>query len=156
MEIPVALIWFSKGVPSFIALLLDMSIKSLERVLYYEEYIVLDPGSTGLNDLDVISERECARLREEYGNDFRVGMGAEAVKEILMNLDLEVLDPDGKVITGSYSEDNTYEIVHFNPTKAGQYRLVVRKTRCNADPKFLGWAWMQIPHQVFSPLIFHP
>ncbi|MDX9753610.1 MAG: DNA-directed RNA polymerase subunit beta' [bacterium] len=97
LEMPVAHIWFSKGVPSLMALLLDMSIKSLERVLYYEEYIVLDPGSTGLNDLDVISERECARLREEYGNDFRVGMGAEAVKEILMNLDLEVLAEEMRV-----------------------------------------------------------
>ena len=94
LEMPVAHIWFSKGVPSLMALLLDMSIKSLERVLYYEEYIVLDPGSTGLKILDVISERECARLREEYASDFRVGMGAEAIKEILMNLELESLAVD--------------------------------------------------------------
>jgi len=91
LEMPVAHIWFSKGVPSRMAILLDVSIKALERVLYYEEYLVLEPGSTGLKELDIISEREYARLREEYGADFRVGMGAEAVKEVLMNMDLETL-----------------------------------------------------------------
>ncbi len=91
LEMPVAHIWFSKGVPSRMAILLDVSIKALERVLYYEEYIVLDPGSTGLNYLDIISEREYARLREEYGSDFRVGMGGEAIKEVLMNMDMETL-----------------------------------------------------------------
>ncbi len=91
LEMPVAHIWFAKGVPSLMALMLDMSIKTLERVLYYEEYIVLDPGTTGLNYLDVISEREYMRLREEYGSDFRVGMGAESIREVLINLDLESL-----------------------------------------------------------------
>ncbi|MEW6235535.1 MAG: DNA-directed RNA polymerase subunit beta' [Candidatus Omnitrophota bacterium] len=91
LEMPVAHIWFAKGVPSLMALFLDMSLKTLERVLYYEEYIILDPGSTGLNYMDVISEREFVRLREEYGTDFRVSMGAEAIKEILIDLDLEKL-----------------------------------------------------------------
>jgi DNA-directed RNA polymerase subunit beta' len=94
LEMPVAHIWFAKGVPSLMALLLDVSVKSLERVLYYEEYIVLDPGSTELGYMDIISEREYARLREEYGGDFRVGMGAEAIQEILRNLDLDVLADD--------------------------------------------------------------
>ncbi len=88
LEMPVAHIWFSKGVPSLMALLLDLSVKALERVLYYEEYIVLDPGSTGLNYLDIISEREYGRLREEYSTEFRAGMGAEAIREILQPLDL--------------------------------------------------------------------
>ncbi len=91
LEMPVAHIWFSKGVPSRLAILLDLSIKVLERILYYEEYIVLDPGSTDLKMLDVIAEREYIQMREEYGSEFRVGMGAEAVKEILMGLDLESL-----------------------------------------------------------------
>ncbi len=91
LEMPVAHIWFSKGVPSRMAILLDVSIKALERVLYYEEYLVLDPGSTGLNYLDIISEREYSRYREEYGSDFHVGMGAEAVKEVLMKMDLDEL-----------------------------------------------------------------
>lgn len=99
LEMPVAHIWFSKGVPSLMALLLDMSIKTLERVLYYEEYIVLDPGDTDLNYCDVISEREFARLREEYGSTFRVGMGAEAISEVLSQLDLASLaDEMRKVI----------------------------------------------------------
>ena len=91
LEMPVAHIWFSKGVPSLMGLLLDMSIKTLERVLYYEEYIVLDPGDTDLNYMDVINEREYARLRDEYGTSFRVGMGAEAIKEVLANLNLDDL-----------------------------------------------------------------
>ncbi|MGC9327206.1 MAG: DNA-directed RNA polymerase subunit beta', partial [Candidatus Hinthialibacter sp.] len=91
LEMPVAHIWYSKGVPSLMALLLDLSVKALERVLYYEEYIVLDPGSTELNPMDIISEREYARLREEYGADFKVGMGAEAVREILAKLELDAL-----------------------------------------------------------------
>ncbi|MBP7034628.1 MAG: hypothetical protein KBB00_02605, partial [Methanospirillum sp.] len=73
LEMPVAHIWFSKGVPSLMALLLDLSVKALERVLYYEEYIILDPGSTGLNFMDIISEREYSRLREEYSTEFRAG-----------------------------------------------------------------------------------
>lgn len=91
LEMPVAHIWFSKGVPSLMALLLDLSVKALERVLYYEEYIVLDPGSTGLNYMDIISEREYGHLREEYGTEFRVGMGAEAIRDILKELDLDQL-----------------------------------------------------------------
>ncbi len=91
LEMPVAHIWFSKSVPSRMATLLDMSIKVLERVLYYEEYIVLDPGPTGLNKMDVLSEREFAHYREEYGGEFRVGMGAEAIKEVLKDLDLDAL-----------------------------------------------------------------
>ncbi|MBZ0257968.1 DNA-directed RNA polymerase subunit beta' [bacterium] len=99
LEMPVAHIWFSKGVPSILALLLDLSIKTLERVLYYEEYIVLDPGSAELNYMDVLSEREYLRMREEYGSDFRVGMGAEAIQEILQNLELDVMaDEMRKVI----------------------------------------------------------
>jgi hypothetical protein len=69
------------------------------------------------------------------------------------DLDLVVLDPSGRVLTGSYSHDNTYEIVQFTPAVAGEYKLQVHKSRCDANPAFLGWAWMQIPYQVFSPTI---
>ena len=94
LEMPVSHIWFSKGVPSRMAALLDMSIKSLERVLYYEEYIVLDPGETDLELYELINERTYADLRQEYGDFFRVGMGAEAIKEILAGMDLEQLAKD--------------------------------------------------------------
>ena len=72
--------------------------------------------------------------------------------EPVADLDLVVIGPDEEVVTGSYSEDNTYEIVQFMPPVAGTYRLEVRKTRCSADPKFLGWAWLHA-HQLFTPLI---
>jgi len=71
------------------------------------------------------------------------------------DLDLVVIGPNEEVITGSFSEDNTYEIVHFVPSVAGTYRLEVRKTRCSADPKYLGWAWLHNHerYQTFSPMI---
>ena len=94
LEMPVAHIWFSKGVPSRMANLLDVSPKDLERVLYYEEYIVLDPGEDKDNPfkfLDVLPERHYQEALEEYGNTFRVGMGAEAIYEALQSLDLDHL-----------------------------------------------------------------
>jgi DNA-directed RNA polymerase subunit beta' len=107
LEMPVAHIWFSKGVPSRMANLLDISPKDLERVLYYEEYIVLDPGDekdNPYNFLDVIPERQYQESLEKYGNTFRVGMGAEAIYEALQGLDLESLAKEMREIiatTGS-------------------------------------------------------
>ncbi|MFH1743152.1 MAG: DNA-directed RNA polymerase subunit beta' [bacterium] len=96
LEMPATHIWFSKGVPSRMAALLDMSIKGLERVLYYEEYIVLDPGETDLVLYDLINERKYTDLRQEYGDAFRVGMGAEAIREILLSMELEQMAKDLK------------------------------------------------------------
>jgi len=101
LEMPVAHIWFSKGVPSRMANLLDISPKNLERVLYYEEYIVLDAGDekdNPLQYLDVLSERQYQEAVEEYGNTFRVGMGAEAICETLQSLDLDALSAEMKTI----------------------------------------------------------
>jgi len=89
LEMPVSHIWFSKGVPSRMAALLDMSIKALERVLYFEEYIVLDPGDTDLQLYQLINERAYSELRQEYGDLFRVGIGAEAIREILASMNLD-------------------------------------------------------------------
>jgi len=69
LQMPVAHIWFSKGVPSRMANLLDMSIKALERVIYYEEYILIDPGETGIDARTVLSEAEFQELRGEFGSD---------------------------------------------------------------------------------------
>ena len=94
LEMPVAHIWFSKGVPSRMANLLDVSPKDLERVLYYEEYIVLDPGEekdNPLTFLEVLSEQEYQDALENYGSTFRIGMGAEAIYEALQSLDLDTL-----------------------------------------------------------------
>jgi len=99
LEMPVAHIWFSKGVPSRMANLIDVSPKNLERVLYYEEYIVLDAGDekdNPLQFLDVLSEREYQEALEKYGNTFRVGMGAEAISEVLQGLDLDGLSVELK------------------------------------------------------------
>ena len=82
---PVSHIWYFKGVPSKIGLILDMSPKSLEQVLYFASHVVLDPGTTELQYKQVINDREKLELEEKYGdNAFKTGMGAEAVKELLI------------------------------------------------------------------------
>ena len=87
---PVSHIWFFKGVPSRIGFVLDMSSKQLDEVLYYVSYVVLDPKNTEFTYKQVIRDREYREALEKYGpNGFRVGMGAEAVKELLNNVDLE-------------------------------------------------------------------
>ncbi len=92
---PVSHIWYFKGIPSRMGLVLDMSPKTLEKVLYFASFVVLDKGNTTLNVKDVISDAEYRRICEEYRTNnedmgsFRVGMGAEAVKELLHNIDLE-------------------------------------------------------------------
>ncbi|MCD8231751.1 MAG: DNA-directed RNA polymerase subunit beta' [Clostridiales bacterium] len=86
---PVSHIWYFKGIPSRMGLILDLSPRVLERVLYFASYIVLDKGSTDLQYKQVLSEPEYQEAREKYGKDFRVGMGAESVMELLKAIDLE-------------------------------------------------------------------
>ena len=86
---PVSHIWFFKGVPSRMGLVLDMSPRDLEEVLYFVSYVVLDPGAAPLEKKQTISDREYRAYYEKYGNTFRVGMGAEAIKELLQQVDLE-------------------------------------------------------------------
>ncbi len=87
---PVAHIWFLKSLPSRIGLLLDMQLKQLERVLYFESYIVTEPGLTPLEKYQLLNEDELLSAQDEYGEDaFTAGIGAEAVKIMLMDLDLE-------------------------------------------------------------------
>jgi DNA-directed RNA polymerase subunit beta' len=86
---PVAHIWFLKSLPSRIGLLLDKTLKELERVLYFESYIVLDPGLTSLDQFQIMTEEEYIEAFEEYGEEFRAGMGAEALREMLKNINLE-------------------------------------------------------------------
>ena len=86
---PVAHIWFLKSLPSRIALAIDMKLKDVERVLYFESFIVVEPGLTTLKKGDLISEEDLIKAQEEFGEDaFEAGIGAEAVREILINLDL--------------------------------------------------------------------
>jgi DNA-directed RNA polymerase subunit beta' len=87
---PVAHIWFLKSLPSRIGLLLDMQLKQLERVLYFESYIVIEPGLTPLEKYQLLTEDELLDAQDEYGEDaFSAGIGAEAVKQMLIDLDLE-------------------------------------------------------------------
>ena len=86
---PVSHIWYFKGIPSRMGLILDLSPRVLEKVLYFASYIVLDPGETDLEYKQVLSEKEYQDARESWGNRFRVGMGAESIKELLQAIDLE-------------------------------------------------------------------
>ncbi|MBR0397529.1 MAG: DNA-directed RNA polymerase subunit beta' [Eubacterium sp.] len=86
---PVSHIWYFKGIPSRMGLILDISPRLLERVLYFASYIVLDPGDTRLMYKQVLGEGEYQEAREQYGSGFRAGMGAEAIKELLSAVDLE-------------------------------------------------------------------
>ena len=87
---PMSHIWYFKGIPSRMGLLLDMSPRSLEKILYFASYVVINPGETGLNAKQLLTEKEYRSAVEKYGyNSFEVGMGAEAVKELLRNIDLE-------------------------------------------------------------------
>ena len=93
---PVSHIWYFKGIPSRMGLILDISPRRLEEVLYFAKYIVIDPGRTILEKGQLLSEKEYADMREKYEDDFKAGMGAEAIKELLHELDLETLSADLK------------------------------------------------------------
>ncbi len=86
---PVSHIWYFKGIPSRMGLILDLSPRTLEKVLYFASYIVLDKGETGLQYKQVLSEQEYQEARETWGDTFRVGMGAEAIQELLRAIDLD-------------------------------------------------------------------
>jgi DNA-directed RNA polymerase subunit beta' len=103
---PVAHIWFLKSLPSRIGLLLDMTLKDLERILYFEYYVVLEPGLTALGDRQLLSEDEYLKAQDEYGADsFTAMIGAEAIREMLKALDLEKMAADlRKEIAESTSE----------------------------------------------------
>ena len=92
LAVPVAHIWFFKGLPSRIGHLLDLKLKELERVLYYESYIVLDPGTSGLDKGSLLGEEEYDELLENVPDvKIRVGMGADSVRELLSEIDLTAL-----------------------------------------------------------------
>ncbi|WP_284316724.1 DNA-directed RNA polymerase subunit beta' [Labrys miyagiensis] len=103
---PVAHIWFLKSLPSRIGLLMDMTLKDLERILYFEYYVVIEPGLTPLKERQLLSEEEYARAQDEYGEDsFTAMIGAEAIREMLRAMDLERIAADLRVeIAESTSE----------------------------------------------------
>ena len=88
---PVSHIWYFKGIPSRMGLLLDLSPRILEKVLYFASYIVIDPGKTPLMKKQMLTEKEYKEANEKYGEKFRAGMGAEAIRDLLLDIDLEPL-----------------------------------------------------------------
>ncbi|NMB07357.1 MAG: DNA-directed RNA polymerase subunit beta', partial [Tissierellia bacterium] len=94
---PVSHIWYFKGIPSRMGLILDMSPRSLEKVLYFASYIVIDGGDTPLYEKQLLSEPEYREALEKYGNEFRAMMGAEAIKELLAKIDLDQETKDLKL-----------------------------------------------------------
>ena len=88
---PCSHIWYFKGIPSRMGILLNISPRQLEKVIYFVSYIVLDPGETNLTKMQLLTENEYREMREQYGDTFRVGIGAEAIKELLTDLDLDAL-----------------------------------------------------------------
>ena len=105
---PVSHIWFFKGVPSRMGLVLDMSPRDLEEVLYFVSYVVIDKGKTPLEDKQTLSEKEYRAYYEKYGNDFKVGMGAEAIKELLKKVDIKAeLDKITKELEDAQGQKRT-------------------------------------------------
>ena len=88
---PVSHIWYFKGIPSRIGLMLDLSPRNLEKVLYFALYIVTDPGSTPLEKQQILTEKEYQHMREKYENDFEAAMGAEAIQKLLSEIDVDAL-----------------------------------------------------------------
>ena len=88
---PVSHIWYFKGIPSRMGLMLDITPRMLEKVLYFANYIVTDPGDTPLEKCQLLTEREYRDMREKYEDDFKAGMGAEAIRELLSQIDCDVL-----------------------------------------------------------------
>ena len=88
---PVSHIWYFKGIPSRLGLVLDIRPRYLEKVLYFSLYIVTDPGDTPLEKMQILNEKEYAEMRERYEDDFEAGMGAEAIKKLLQDIDIEQL-----------------------------------------------------------------
>ncbi len=129
---PVAHIWFLKSLPSRIGLLLDMTLKDLERILYFEYYVVLEPGLTPLQDRQLLSEDDYLKAQDEYGADsFTALIGAEAIREMLKALDLEKLAADLRVeIAESTSE--------LKPKKlAKRLKLIEAFTQSGNKPEWM-------------------
>ena len=143
---PVAHIWFLKSLPSRIGLLLDMTLKDLERILYFEYYVVLEPGLTPLKDRQLLSEEDYVKAQDEFGADsFTAMIGAEAIREMLKALDLEKMAADIRVeISETTSE--------LKPKKlAKRLKLIEAFTQSTNKPE-----WMILTHVPVIPPDLRP
>src|SRR6202041_737233 len=96
LAVPVSHIWFYKCMPSRIGLMLDMTSRHLERVIYYEDYIVIDPGQTPLQRCQLLTETEYREAQDQYGESFEAGMGAEAIRKLLAQTDLAKVNKESE------------------------------------------------------------
>ncbi|MEL0098580.1 MAG: DNA-directed RNA polymerase subunit beta', partial [Opitutae bacterium] len=131
LAVPVSHIWFLKSMPSRLGLLMNMTAKSLERVLYYEQYLVTDPGNTPLEDRQLLSDKEYREAMDEYGDEFEAKMGAEAVRDVLSRLDLQD------------ELDDLYDQIHDTKSKqmkkklASRLRVVKGFLQSEASPEWM-------------------
>lgn len=107
LAVPVSHIWFYKCMPSRIGLMMDMTARDLERVIYYEDYLVIDPGNTPLQPRQLLTEMEYREALDQFGESFRAGMGAEAIREYLKGIDLAELAADLEVALGQTKSKQT-------------------------------------------------
>ena len=131
LAVPVSHIWFLKSMPSRLGLLMNMTAKNLERVLYYEQYLVTDPGNTPLEDRQLLSDKEYREALDEYGDEFEAKMGAEAVRDVLSRLDLQD------------ELDELYDQIHDTKSKqmkkklASRLRVVKGFLQSEASPEWM-------------------
>jgi len=131
LAVPVSHIWFLKSMPSRLGLLMNMTAKSLERVLYYEQYLVTDPGNTPLEDRQMLSDKEYREAIDEYGDEFEAKMGAEAVRDVLSRLDLQE------------ELDDLYDQIHETKSKqikkklASRLRVIKGFLQSEASPEWM-------------------
>ncbi|MDO4740925.1 MAG: DNA-directed RNA polymerase subunit beta', partial [Eubacteriales bacterium] len=122
---PVSHIWYFKGIPSRMGTILNISPRALEQVLYFASYIVLDPGDTPLERNQLLSEAEYQRRQQEYPGQFRVGIGAEAVRELLHDLNLEELSSQLKEEIAELTRKETGREVEGQKRQTAMKRLEV-------------------------------
>ena len=138
---PVAHIWFLKSLPSRIGLLLDMTLKDLERILYFEYYCVIEPGLTPLKERQLLSEEDFLRAQDEYGDDsFTALIGAEAIRELLRSMDLEK-------IAGNLRKEIAEATTELKPKKlAKRLKIVEAFQESGNKPE-----WMILTHVPVIP-----
>ena len=108
---PVSHIWYFKGIPSRMGLLLDLTPRILEKVLYFATYIVIDAGDTPLKKNQILTEKEYREMREKYEDDFRAGMGAEAIRDLLLDIDIEAFSEQLKKEAGDATGQKKAKLV---------------------------------------------
>ena len=116
---PVSHIWYFKGIPSRMGLILDLSPRVLEKVLYFASYIVLDKGDTDLSYKQILSDKEFREAYDKWGNTFRAGMGAESIMELLQAIDLEKESAELKKGLRESTGQKRARIIPAPPRKAG-------------------------------------